>query len=696
MSGTRLEQVIRYVSAAGDGESWWIRLEQERADETLTVEEAAELIDTLYKTDPCSRGGPDASSDEEPPADPPREDYDDLAAEVMGGACAEASHWIAHVRVYRSHQKPDYVLRSATAEVLSTETGLRESVRQVIENAGNSVDLDYPYAGNLILPPGVSGEVRGSTLNLSRPAGRLVARYTTVYDRVALRVPVPDKAGRNESEEEAARRAALDAAGLIAFWNRLAHAIVLEPPPQDEETDAAELADLCRGKNEGKDKPGDCRRTIEHYRKCDCSDTEMPEGPWNWTEEASAPCPEGAAAGSFLGTTRVCDGYGGCPGEEDELSDGDYYESVCCHRPGKPLPRCRKQYRAYGGGAPIEGGADSWRERYGPDVILTAVAPPDGPCGQEITEWKVEQQNCCDDVEPLSPDPRNPTEITIPGRPYGVMVLGGKNGEPFRWKVAGGIKIWPDGGTEKVVHDRAVSVFFEEGACPDPSVTVTDGCTTLRMVFQGPESDPPRLAETDIEAPSDSTFLIGVESGTGVPPYTLMVTGGLELESHAPDGSSAQIRTPGKFDWCVGSVVFIDACGRQATCTVRNPDTGAWVIVPGSTYDKCAPPGSPFPGRVNETTSGNSDTLPNGGYYARVGTTRASGDGSGAACGPGNNISNQEWKWRQSCDRTFNPSQYDVSFSGGVCTGIRKTTGSVIKYYYYEIALTVHQWVCNG
>ena len=680
---------IPFSPLAGTAENRWLRLVQVGADDDIvTMDEAAELIDALYKISPCDTGTGGSGGGENAPEEPTEEEFDALSAEALGELCAGQDHWDVQVDLLRSHPNPAaWRVQAGDAEHVSTEIVVETRTETVSLDGADHHDLERPYHAGLRVVGAEVADVRGSTVNFARPVtGRVRLTYTTRFERLTLRVPAtPDEHGQAQAEP----------ASVIAFWDRRAAQLELKQPEPDDGVSAAELADLCRGK--GKDKTGDCRRTIEHYRKCDCSDTEMPDGPWNWTEEASAPCPEGAAAGSFLGSTRVCDGYGGCPGEEDELNDPEYYKATCCHNPPKPLPRCRKRYRAYSGGAPIEGGADSWRERYGSDVILTAVTPPDGPCGQEITEWKVERQNCCDDVEPLSPDPRNPTEINIPGRSYGIIVLGGKDGVPFHWKTSGGLLIGQTGTTEWTVRRRDIAVYFEAGACPDPAVTVSDGCTTLRMVFQGPDSEPPRLEETDIEAPSDSTFLIGVEPGTGLPPYTLMVTGGLELDSYAPDGRYARIRTPGTFDWCVGSVMFIDACGRQATCTVRNPDTGRWIQVPQASYDRCAPPGAPFPGRVNESGTGNVNTLPNGGYYARVVTTRSRGDGSGAPCGPGNNISNQSWKWSNEClNNTFPPGQYNVSYSDGVCTGVNKTIGGVTKFHYYELTSILWQWVCNN
>lgn len=615
-----LVHTLRYVSAAGDGEAHWIRLEQERTDEAVTVEEAAEFMDSLYGIDSCERGisgDGDAAGD-----DPEEERFDTAAAALMGDAvCAESEYWTAYVRVYRSHQSPGYVLRSATATVESVEPGIRESVREIVETPGNSHDLELPFAGDLVLPPGVRGEVRGSTLNLSRPAtGPLVVRYTTVYDRVTLHVPVTATAA--QGDEGQALRAALDAAGLVAFQGEGARAIAaataLEPPAQDESVSAAELERLCRRERSvSYQVVGDCWQTIEHYNKCVCRDTEAPGG---WSEQTPVPCPQGVAAGTHIGTVRKMDGYVRCPGEEDEeLHDPEFYKRVCCEYPRSPsdLPTCRRRYQIWRGGAEIEGGAAHWRDQYGPDVRLVAVTPPDGICGQLIHEWNVTRRNCCDDVVPLSPSPDNPDNIN-PGGTYLISVQDGRPG-PLTWRATGGLRFVDTGGTTYVTTSRGVHVNADANICPSPRVTVDDGCYPVTLVFRGPDDTTgPALDADSLEVRPESDFAVSVSGGLA--PYMWIATGTLQVLGYSPDGQTLFVRTASIDSWCVETVTVVDQCGREDSCDIYNAAAGSWREVPREEYDVCSPPGAPF--ALDYENVNYIYSKPSGGYRAVVAWTR--------------------------------------------------------------------------
>lgn len=699
-----LVHTLRYVSAAGDGEAHWIRLEQERTDEAVTVEEAAEFMDSLYGIDSCERGisgDGDAAGE-----DPEEERFDSAAAALMGDAvCAESEYWTAYVRVYRSHQSPGYVLRSATATVESVEPGIRESVREIIETPGNSHDLELPFAGDLVLPPGVRGEVRGSTLNLSRPAtGPLVVRYTTVYDRVTLHVPVTETAAQDD--EGQALRAALDAAGLVAFQGEGARAIaaatVLEPPAQDESVSAAELARLCR-RSASYQVVGDCWQTIEHYNKCSCRDTEAPGG---WSEQTPVPCPQGVAAGTHIGTVRKMHGHVRCRDEEDEeLQDPEYYKRVCCEYPRSPsdLPTCRRRYQIWRGGAEIEGGAAHWRDQYGPDVRLVAVTPPDGICGQLIHEWEVNRRNCCDDITPLSPSPDNPLNIE-PGGLYPIGVADGRPG-PLTWRATGGLRFRDTGGTTYVTPSRGVYVIADANTCPNPSITVDDGCYPLTMTFSGTASEGPVLPD-DMEVMPNTNFAVEVQGG--VPPYMWIVGEGVTLLGWSADGRQAYCRTGARREWCRATITASDQCGRSDNMDVLNADTGRWVLIPEGQYDRCAPPGAPFAMESEDRVSMMS--RPNGGYrvrgrWARVDSQGASGSCDTSrqanACALANEIvMGSQWGGRDPDFCVDNPSSYQAHMFVGpmCCKEVNRRsphyTGDWYFYAYYQYVDRLWRWLC--
>lgn len=612
----QLIHTVRYVGGAGYGESRWIRLEQEMTDEAVTVEEAAEMIDAIYGVDTCEQGIGNGGQAEA--AAPEEEQFDEAVSALLGDdICAQAEYWTAYVRVYRSHQSPDYVLRSETATVESVEPGIRESVREIIETPGNSHDLELPFAGDLVLPPGVRGEVRGSTLNLSRPAtGPLVVRYTTVYDRVTLHVPVSAEASSRGADEDQAARAALDAAGLIAFQGdgvrAVAAAVALTPPAQDERVSAAELASLCGRRARYRRRGGDCWQVVEHYSKCTCTDRDAPGH--EWEERPAVPCPDGVAAGSYTGTVRKLDAYVMCPEDIDpEMRDPAFYRRTCCHPVplGKQLPGCRRYYEIWRGGEQIENGPDYWREIYGSDVRLVAVSPPDGICGQKITEWQINKQNCCDDIIPLSPRPDNPTEIS-PGRSYNIGVLNGRP-DDITWRLFGGLE-FPDGTT--TAHGPGLTgaiVRARDSICPQPRITVDDGCDPLTMTFVGQASEPLHLSSEDEVIYSNTQFY--VQAVGGVPPYMWIIGGGIILRGFSLDGSIAYLQTKGTDEWCVEDITVSDQCGTTATCTVRNASTGVWANWPWD--DGCASPtGEMFP--KDPSAAQSAFSLPSRGYRIRT------------------------------------------------------------------------------
>lgn len=615
MTTRRLTHTMRYVSAAGDGEARWIRLDQETADESVTVAEAAEILDVLYDIDACGQGI--SGGGEEAAAETPDESRFDSAVAVLMGAetCAESEYWTAHVRVYRSHQSPEYVLRSASAEIVSVEAGLTDSVREVIENAGNSHDLEYSYAGDLVLPPGVRGEVRGSTLNLSRPAGRLVVRYTTTYDRVTLRVPVT-AASSARGEEEQARRAALDAAGLVALQGRgptaVAAAVALEPPEQDDSLSAAELARLCRARYQFPEREGECWQTVRHHSKCVCSGR---DAPGDWEERVSAPCPEGVRAGSHVGTSDVLDGYVWCAGEEDpDLPDREFYKRVCCEYPpqGKQLPLCRTYYETWRGGEPVEGSAAAWQALYGEDVRFVAVSPPGGVCGEKITEWEVNRPNCCDDITPMSPDPGNPTSIHAGERVF-VGVLDGRHPGLYRWRASGGLYFDATGTPEATTTGPGkLLVRTRDAVCPQPRVEVDDGCQPVTMTFEGGAATPVELSQQDVVAYPNQQFTLSVSGG--VPPYMWSVGAGITYELNET-GTVAFCETGGPEDWCVVDITVSDQCGQGDTCTVRNAETGRWTFAGSNETYGCTPPGSPFKSTYPCILNNSANSYPNKGYY---------------------------------------------------------------------------------
>lgn len=639
MSETASNVVTYTPLESGNEESRWIRLEQVQATlPSPSVGYMAELIDLVFKREACDDGMGGGGEEADEQNEPTDEDFAEQLSIVLTetGQCRQG-YWLGAVNVYRTHEQPGYELRSETAKV-QTVTKVRESYRQVVDVNGPLIALERPYAGNLQgIPKNVNWTVRGATVNLDRPVhDRLTLRYKTWHEHVTLRVPTK----RTEDGEE------YEPAAVVAFWGDMAAECQLEPPePEDPENQEA-IDELCKKQRPEPAEPSGCWKTVHHYKRCNCSYAVAAE--YGWDEQVGAPC-DGAPAESQVGYEEKFDGFVRCPDDEDDyLHDMEYYNSHCCHYPPSVsyLPICRKSYRLYRGGHKIENGPEHWKAFYGDNVRMIAVTPEQGYCGDEITEWNVPQRNCCDGVPPLVACPSNPKQLTVPEHKYDICVMDGKQGVEHHWRTTGGLKIWPAKTTELRTKSKGIKIYFEEGLCPNPTVRVSDGCSELEMTFEGPENEPPILSETDMALGAEARFALSVEHG--VPPFMWMASGGIKMLSYSPTGRSAVFETGESGEWCVGNVTVVDACGRDASCTIRNANTGRWSHV--SVDDQCQTsyPVGEYDPPLDVTLpsiAGNRTLAPAGGYIfvTRLETRGSTGscNTTVARCGPMNAISPQ-------------------------------------------------------
>lgn len=592
----------------------WIRLRQENTlAEALTLEDAAAAVDNVFGLAPCIDSSTEDTGQGTGDEDntPERAAFDAAAAALLGDTlCAQADYWTAHVLVLCSHSTPTPTLRSETATIVSQELVVRWQRDEIDLSASTSADLQYPYADSLTTtaPTGITITVQGSTLYADRPCGRLVVRYRTRYTRATIRVPVtPDGRQRDDGTVE---RPDLEAAALIAFQGDLVTALTLTPPPQDESEDQAQIDYYCAGGSTGTAHiGGDCWRIRRSRYLCNCSKSEVGDPV---ETRVAVPCPKGVSGGAFLGAEDVVAGYVTCPDEEDEVNDPEYYEKTCCEPPPGPLPRCKKTYSLYRGGAEIEGGAAGWRNIYGANVQLTAVSPEGGVCGEEVREWDTSSKNCCDDIIPLSPHPDNPTEFH-PGESHWVEVLDGKPGELI-WTAQGGLYFRSNG---RKVHtlrtpSRRVLVYAEsEGTCPEPSIKVDDRCKPIEMTFVGGAANPLDLPYDDLVIAPEERFVL--QASGGVPPMRWQVGGKIKLISWDQEtGRSALFEA--SEDFCgTETIEVVDVCGDSASAVVRSTE-GRWEAV--TDFDPCV---SPFGGSMPATQMGNIYRVEARGYRADIG-----------------------------------------------------------------------------
>lgn len=471
---------IQIAPETGDAESRWLRLVPvEQQDQAATLAQAAELIDALYGIDAC--GADDLGTGGAAASDPIEQDEFLATARERLDLCRDKTYWEAEVDILRSHQGDGYSLECGDAAVVETAPVSRTVTETVEMDGSAALDLAWPYAGSLSVSGAVVRDVRGSTVNFARPVrGRVRLTYRTIYDRVRVR---------------AAMR--ITEAALVAFWRDLAAECAVSPPPADDSIDAAALGRICNSRG-SMHLVGDCWERVERYSICNCSGREAPEVV---EETAPAPCPEGTAPNTVLGTTREMAGYVDCDRETEDLADPGYYLDKCCEPPTRMLPRCREMREPYRGGAEIEHGPDYYKNIYGESVVLTAVSP-EGGCGEIVRNWQVAARDCGDTPPPGdcagTPPPILPVlRIVAPGMTAELSVTGGLG--PFTWS---GAQLADLVGVSQDSRTAFFHISDEFGAT---RVTVTDACgrqAACRLRSPDDMADP--------DAPSDPNSPYGV------------------------------------------------------------------------------------------------------------------------------------------------------------------------------------------
>ena len=95
---------------------------------------------------------------------------------------------------------------------------------------------------------------------------------------------------------------------------------------------------------------------------------------------------------------------------EKDFYDLEYFEEKCCQNYPGP-PRCQTMYGLYGGSG-INGGREHYINMYGRYTVFHPVRPKEGYCGTLISEYVVEQKDCCADTFAIIPSENNPELIS--------------------------------------------------------------------------------------------------------------------------------------------------------------------------------------------------------------------------------------------------------------------------------------------
>lgn len=625
-------QVSISISAnAGDSEKYWVRLEQvQTRPEAVSLADAARLIDAFYNVAPCDSDSFGTGGEEAADTTITEEDYYKAALEAvdLSAFCAGDQYWEAQVDVLRSHRQPAYVLHNQPATLVRTVSMRTSKVEQLDVDNANFVDLSWPCERVLSLSGAELHSLRGSTVNFTSPVtGLVTVVYESVWDRVTLRVSLLDANGNLVEADSQSEPAA-----ALVFWRGLAAACAVQRPETEEmyasgSMDRRVRDKLCNpsGSSSQGQGPGNCWQNVQHYRRCQCSQSEAP-GTWQTVE--SAECPEDTKAGTNVGSRRQFAGYVYCEGEEDDVHDPEYYERVCCKPPPRELPICRETRAVWDGNAGIAGGAESYKQRYGDNVQLIAIKPENG-CGEKVWQWDTPNKDCCDDITPLSPDPDNPTAI-IAGESYAIGVLDGKPGDLI-WTAHGGLYFSVGGSKvyEVITPARKVTVYAEsDGTCPEPAIEVDDGCQPIEMRFVGDIADQLKLPDDDYVVAPEQQFTMRATGG--VPPIRWQVGEGITLLSWDQyDGRSVLLEADKKF--CgTANISVIDVCGNEASTAVRST-RGHWEAI--TDFDACSAPWGGTPD--GQAVGGGVYSAISGGVQAHIAVVNSGIQNFKAAQGEG-------------------------------------------------------------
>lgn len=459
---------ITYQQPAAPVDPYWVRIQQEDlADQTATVADAAALLDALYRIEPCADGQstPELVSDL----------AEAVAETEILAYCGQEPDGSVEVEldVIRSHLAEPYRLRLQGGEVVKTvEVAERVTVRMEI---GATVTLDYPVVSGFACDPEPLARA-GNTLSFAADhVGRgLTATYLSRWDRVTVKVlGVNGKAGSCRA---------------LAFHHGLVADVELQVPDADE-VDRL-LCPATRWEIDWGNQEVICYQDVTVIRQCNCSETEVDR----YTYQQVVPCPNpemrcpGAESrcmhlvGSKAVTEWVeCQGDNaipGRPGATYAVSSPEYYRRMCCQDPPGSLPQCEVKHATYQGELDIQPGRQYWRDLYGDHARFVPVPPPGGICGEWTIEQRVLSNNCCDGVEPLVWDVSISPEVISPNSAVIVGVIGGGR-YPYRWSVAGHGFQWHNGETEVETAKPYARLSALPLACGTARITVTDDCSVV-------------------------------------------------------------------------------------------------------------------------------------------------------------------------------------------------------------------------
>jgi hypothetical protein len=525
---------ISYQNRSTVDDPYWLRMQvHEDEPNTVTVGEAADIIDELYSTSPCD-DEPTPEEIEEPTGSVWDKAFDKtklVSCDNLDAMDTDPGAYDVKIRVYRSHQDEVYKL------VLSN--GIAQRPIRVEDQEVEILEVEDSYSVTLKSPvyknfkavwtdiDGPRIKRNGNTLSWSvKTTGTLRVEYGTIYDLVDIHVtgqhtdqsalfgtvdPWMGTGWYSGSEVDDQLDSIQDTeCQVLAFYHYQYESLTLTKPETDSSISSTDLEEICqyagtvhRGDSNGfgdgrydvddcKEACGDdetckkdcekvCYKTIKYTTVCKCGGHES-----DTRTQVPVQCPPGYNTGSDV--DGGAEEYGGTKYIDcgvDEVSDKQFYEDRCCEPwsfrnadgSERDLPECYELYEPFPALRDID--KDSLVEEYGENINIIAVGPVEDRCGDIVTEQNVPKKQCCDEIEPITWDYDNSAVAITPGSSGIVFVKGGKG--PYTWKVRGDGFYLDDKYTirDGVTSTGQLRIYLDTGSCGPCSVYVADGCSSV-------------------------------------------------------------------------------------------------------------------------------------------------------------------------------------------------------------------------
>lgn len=488
---------VSYSTTSKTEDSLWLAIEQakEKSD-TVTTEDVAEVIDTIFGLEPCKETDTSEtqtvndSGDVETDLLPVDESISSTTSynicEINENGC------IVQLLIFRSDNSLPYEVE-LEAGSYGIPKIVSETVKETITiDKSTTAKLSKPVKKNFTIVPTtpiryrrklipkeefpdiIEFEVKNDTITFGKEtSGVFDVTYFTEYEVVPITLPLDEKLVPQ------------DVLAVVTYMGLMEQNTMTFP-----ELDPGITTSNCDDRNgsttDKPDKPGICYNEVMVTELCEC--TEDIHG--SYTVKERCACPKGSSSGVVKFSSRK--EYVDC-GERSVfrghiLDDPETYKLYCCVDPTRTLPKCQKKYATYLGGKPIERGEAAWIRDLGPDTVFVPLLPESGICGKWTIETDVTPKACCVDRLPLSWD-EDHTIDTIGPNSYGMISVEG-NAPLYYFRSLSNHLFFDEARTKKTLVTPNKSVLvFSSNACGSLKITVTDYCTDLAKTIRSTEGD---------------------------------------------------------------------------------------------------------------------------------------------------------------------------------------------------------------